>query len=916
MPDQSLALLAMLLDRPGELVTREEIQARLWPHGTVVEFEHSIHSAMKRLREALSDDSATPRYIETLPRKGYRFIGNLETAPPTSLELVAGTVVSHYRIMAEAGRGATGVVYKAEDLTLGRVVALKFLSEELAAHPPALERMRREARLIGALNHPGICTLHELGEAAGRVFLAMEFLEGEPLRVRMGRGPVSEAEFCEIALQVTRALEAAHGQGILHRDIKPDNLFLTRSGQVKLTDFGLAKSVSQEDGTVAQSAVTGTSGYMSPEQARGEPVDARSDIYSLGRVLAELAGEGLASVAPVIAKAMASDPAEPWQSAGEFRTALEGIRQGIGEKIARQAWWRRRLVLILTLLVAAVLAGVIWRLREGTPPGALRAVPLTSYAGFESCPSLSPDGSKVAFGWNGDKQDNYDIYVKQIGGSGPPVRLTTDPAAEYCPAWSPDDRWIAFVRQQPDNVAIMLMPSLGGPQRKLTEIAQMGDLWWFPLQLSWTPDAKWLAFSAGDSAQGPTSIWAINVDTSERRRLTTLTQSAGVWGDSSPSISPDGRALAFARQVLNLINELYVQRLTPDLRPEGEPAKLTDQRYPEVQGIAWTANGREIVYGAGAGGTDSLWRVPVSGRRAPERLPYAFPSALQPVISRSPPRLVYTYWLWNENLWRLDTRTGERKMLVSSTYYQENPEYSPDGRKIAFESNRSGNAEVWTCDADGTNCVQITSFEGPQCGTPPWSPDSRWLALDSRGEGRPEIYVVAADGGKPRRITDNPAGDLIPSWSHDGLWVYFDSDRSGRSEIWKVAKDGGEPVQVTRSGVAYALESPDGNYLYYIKLSPGNSSPGLFRMPAQGGEETRVLEGPVGGDFQATAKGIYFQPNAKTIQFLDTASGKVRIIATLDKPTAGLSVSPDGSYVVYSRLDANNKDLMLVEGFR
>jgi len=231
-PDQSLALLGMLLDRPGELVTREEIQARLWPHGTVVEFEHSIHSAMKRLREALSDDSSTPRYIETLPRKGYRFIGKLERVPQPSLLLVAGAVVSHYRILAEAGRGAMGVVYKAEDLTLGRVVALKFLSEELAAHPPALERMRREARLIGALNHPGICTLHELGEASGRVFLAMEFLEGEPLRARMARGLVSEAEFFDIAIQVTRALEAAHGQGILHRDIKPDNLFVTRSGQV------------------------------------------------------------------------------------------------------------------------------------------------------------------------------------------------------------------------------------------------------------------------------------------------------------------------------------------------------------------------------------------------------------------------------------------------------------------------------------------------------------------------------------------------------------------------------------------------------------------------------------------------------------------------------------------------------------
>jgi serine/threonine protein kinase/tetratricopeptide (TPR) repeat protein len=366
-PDQSLAILAMLLDRPGELVTREEIEARLWPHGTVVEFENSINSAMGRLREALSDDAAKPRFIETLPRKGYRFIGKVETAAQRSPLLVPGAVVSHYRILAEVGRGAMGVVYKAEDLALGRVVALKFLPEELAAHPPALERMRREARVIGALNHPSICTLYELGEASGRVFLAMEFLEGEPLRARMARGAVGEAEFFEIAIQIAQALAEAHRQGIVHRDIKPDNLFVTGSGQVKLTDFGLAK-VSQEDVAVAQSAVTGTSGYMSPEQARGEPLDARSDIHSLGRVLAELAGEAPASgVAPVIAKALASDPAERWQSAAELQAALEGIRQQPGERIAWKVSRKRRLMPMLLLAAVLVAGGLYYRSHRTKP---------------------------------------------------------------------------------------------------------------------------------------------------------------------------------------------------------------------------------------------------------------------------------------------------------------------------------------------------------------------------------------------------------------------------------------------------------------------------------------------------------------------------------------------------------------------
>jgi DNA-binding winged helix-turn-helix (wHTH) protein len=315
-PDQSLAILAMLLECPGEVVAREAIQARLWPHGTVVEFEHSVNSAVKRLRQALLDTASTPRFVETLPRKGYRFIGSLEPLAGEPPGLTPGTIVSHYRILAEAGRGAMGVVYKAEDTSLGRMVALKFLPDELATHQPALERLRREARMIGALNHPGICTVYELGESGGRVFLVMEFLEGESLRERMARGPLSKGELFDVAVQVAKALEAAHGQDMVHRDIKPDNLFLTRQGVVKLMDFGLAKPVEEESGAAPQSSVTGTSGYMSPEQVRGEPLDARSDMYSLGRVLTELAGKSLpAGLAAILRKALADDPAKRWQSA-------------------------------------------------------------------------------------------------------------------------------------------------------------------------------------------------------------------------------------------------------------------------------------------------------------------------------------------------------------------------------------------------------------------------------------------------------------------------------------------------------------------------------------------------------------------------------------------------------------------------
>ena len=337
--DQPFRILAMLLARPGDLVTREEIRSGLWPNGTIVEFEHSISAAMNRLRHVLDDSAENPRYIETLARRGYRWktpVEWVESSPEaaTPAEFVRreipaagnliGKKVSHYRVLEVLGGGGMGVVYKAEDLRLGRRVALKFLPEELASDPDALNRFEREAQAASALSHPNICTIFEIEDHEEQPFIVMELLEGETLRELISAAAAKSSaqplpQVLDLAIQIAGGLDAAHRKGIIHRDIKPTNIFVTKEGQAKILDFGLAKLATaqttepfpeRKDGSGnadrAQQPTTspgsgpelslsrtgvamGTAGYMSPEQVRGEKLDARTDLFSFGLVLYEMA---------------------------------------------------------------------------------------------------------------------------------------------------------------------------------------------------------------------------------------------------------------------------------------------------------------------------------------------------------------------------------------------------------------------------------------------------------------------------------------------------------------------------------------------------------------------------------------------------------------------------------------------------
>ena len=306
----------------------------------------------------------------------------------------------------------------------------------------------------------------------------------------------------------------------------------------------------------------------------------------------------------------------------------------------------------------------------------------------------------------------------------------------------------------------------------------------------------------------------------ERRRLLpriAVLPIATTWsfGDFSPSLSPDGRVLVFSRSVVTWQLNLYKVRLTPDWQPEGPPEKLTNSNYTCIGEISWASDG-EIVFSGG----HELFRMRASAGNTPERLNWAGQASDAPAVSRAKHRLIFNHALFSDDFVRLDLRTGRHQKVVDSSYSEQHPQFSPDGRRIASNRGRSGQMGLWTCGAEDESCQELTSYGASAGGTPRWSPDGQWIAFDSRMEGTSQIYVISSSGGAPRRLTSGSAEQMIPSWSRDGRWIYFDSNRDGNWRVWKAPAGGGEAIQVTHSHGGAAFESVDGKTLYFFWRTP------------------------------------------------------------------------------------------------
>jgi Tol biopolymer transport system component/serine/threonine protein kinase len=778
--------------------------------------------------------------------------------PPREAPARAGEHVGDYEILDELGRGGMGVVYRARDRRLPREVALKSPWRHLAESRSHRARFLREARAASRLAHPGIVPILETFEHDGVPWIAMQLVDGVDLQSELAtKGALPAKTVLRHTEEVATALQFAHERKVLHRDINPKNILITSDGRALLSDFGLARFLESEPpelaATTASSSwsdltsrgvVLGTPRYMSPEQAMGRELDARSDIFSLGTVIYEMCtgsaafdGSGPADlldailhrepvpvsrftyeVPPelerIIRKAVAKDPDERYQNVGDLLVDVRALRREVEFKSYSDSHpgvapprWRRRAPAstsaVLAVVVAAAAGSGWWMATHRTAPFPDGTpVQVTSAAGLERDPALSPDGGRVAYA--SDEAGNLDVYVIDARG-GTPLRLTDHEASDDSPAWFPDGSEIAYVSTRDGTPSIWKVGQMGGGSTLLVPHA---------IDPAVSPDGARIAFAAFDSSGIFLRIGVREIG--EPGAIALLTGPEDGFWVGAPTWSPDGDTICYSdRTDLWLVD-----------RAGGPPRRLTEQGNADRDPV-WSPSGRYVYFSSHRTGAEALWRVDVRTRRL-ERLTSGAASEGQPTVSANGARLAYASHSTpgDENNLVIVDLASRSELVLDDNSNDIMPDLAPDGSAIVFASNRWGSRYVlWRQPlADGKPSgapMKLTDQPG-NASHPVFSPDGRWVAYYRIHEGRRDIWTVPADGGLPRQITDDAASDLHPAWSPDGTSLAYVSDRESGYQIWIVPMRGGNatgaPHRVTDAvmGVAAPVFAPDGRRIAFI----------------------------------------------------------------------------------------------------
>ena len=880
-----------------------------------------------------------------------------------------GQTISHYTILEKLGEGGMGVVYKAQDTTLNRIIALKFLPDRVNKDETAKARFLQEAQSAAGLNHPNICTIFGVEEHEGQLFISMEYVEGGTLREKMPFSKTDEA--ITIATQIGEALQEAHTKGIVHRDIKADNIMLTSKGQVKVMDFGLAKLKGAMKLTRTSSTV-GTLAYMAPEQIQGGEVDSRSDIFAFGVLFFEILSGHLpfrgeheaammysiinedpeniqkyipdasAELSVLLKTALEKNPEDRYQQMSDVVRDLRRLKKQSSrvsypaysgeyqkfEAAKSQSTGSRKIIIALSASAVVILIAVAaivffnpFATREPVVP--MTIVPLNGLPGVQMTPAISPNGEEVAFAWNGGKGENFNIYV-QIIGTYDPQKLTSDSANNGMPVWTPDGRSIMFFRWKRSSANsvtgtgyIVLIPARGGTEKILLAVKNMAPPAYDQVTHGYYPTVP--AFS-----KSPKEFFSYSWDkgfhialydgtTYNNQPLEIITHPPDNYlGDLCSRLSPDGSMLAFIRLKSDFDDfELHVMPY-----PHGASKKLAEIKG-FIGGLSWTPDGKEIIVGA----DNKFMRVSShDGAQKPVDVTSGLFVA-DPSISLVGNQLAFTRKSirWHD-LFRLDVHHPHKNGLVpvkvvSSSLENNFGKISPDEKRIVFVSKRTGTNQIWVSDIDGTNAIPIVVASETHPPHPSWSPDGSFIMFEDMNSG---IGVVSSSGGTPINISKSIA--YMPRYSANGEWIYFCSNKNNYNQIWKVFINGSKEVQVTKNGGDAAFESPDGKWVYYSRFWYADK--GICRIPAEGGEEQKIIDKVVYRDsWVLKENGIYYfieMPTKYDLFFFEFKSGKTTKMGDFNKNTtsAYFDISLKEDWMLFSQSEETESNIMLLENFK
>lgn len=853
-----------------------------------------------------------------------------------------------------------GVLYRARDTRLGRDVALKVLADGLAADADAVRRFEQEARAASSLNHPNILTVYDADVDDGTVYLVTELLQGMTLRERWSRGDADRGDAIAIGIQIAAGLAAAHRAGIVHRDVKPQNIFITRSGVIKLLDFGIARLLRPDQPAGAdadtrligtrEGVILGTPAYMAPEQIRGQAVDARADLFALGCVLHELlsgvgpferptAADAMAAVladAPaarpgdlgppglerIVRRCLEKDPADRFQTAADLQFALEAVRDTIASPSrCGQAPGVAPAPRLLagTALIALAVITALWVARGSTPPAdtgpqVLHVTTVVPASSRPIAPAVAPDGKWVAY--VGVAGGDANLYVQYLNGE-PPVNLTRGldlPLQTRSVVGGidvlPDGSGIGVAgRTRPTGLwqvpGIWVVPApLGGAPRLVTEKYAA---------VRWSPDGRHIAAIVANPLLGD----AVAVAAADGQGERIVVPAGGGVHLHQVAWGHDGRFIYFSRTLEpnHTLGEIY------RVAAAGGPPEPVVSTHGTAMFPAPTPDGRAVIYAGDRSGDGlNIWWHPLDG--SPERrLTAGNAEFSEPFISRNGRHLVALARKRRSTIVKISADEGSMAVLEDAgaeASADVDPSVSVGTGRVFVTSQRTGRRTIWSTSADGGTPVPITSGTGDDR-RPAVSRDGRQVAFVSSRNGRRGIWVVPAQGGTPRPVVEVDVIDYL-SWAPDGRRIVYGAGGDGEATLWTVAVDGGTPVRLSPVNARVPAWSPVAEAIAFVSLV--GDQPAVQVVSPAG----QPLREPIAIDQVSLPTALAWSPDGKRLGLvnlpgraaaeawiLDLATGRLRKVAELPAPSEfqGLSWTADGRGLLLGRVDYESEVVLL-----